>query len=127
MNEEFKVENVDEQEAEEMFEKQHSKAEKLLEDEEHMSQFDIDLANSKLLILQKQIALEDAQRNKNQMQLRRDSQGNYRYVYRASQNDIAKARQEYLEAIEEGYELSKRHATDTAEKLEATLKKFGED
>ena len=100
---------------------------KLLEDEEHMSQFDIDLANSKLLILQKQIALEDAQRNKNQMQLRRDSQGNYRYVYRASQNDIAKARQEYLEAIEEGYELSKRHATDTAEKLEATLKKFGED
>jgi hypothetical protein len=100
---------------------------KLLEDEEHMSQYDIDLANSKLLILQKQIALEDAQRNKNQMQLRRDSQGNYRYVYRANQNDIAKARQEYLEAVEEGYELSKHHVTDTAEKLEATLKKFGED
>lgn len=99
----------------------------LLENQASMSQYDVDLANSKLLILQKQIALEDAQRNKNQMQLRRDSQGNYRYVYRANQNDIAQARQEYLDAIQEAYELTKQQRIKTAEELKGTLEDFASE
>lgn len=96
----------------------------LLKNQESMSEYDVQLANSKLLILQKQIALEDAQRNKNQMQLRRDSQGNYRYVYRASQNDIAKARDEYMQAVQDAYELTKEQRQKTAEELKETLKDY---
>ena len=97
---------------------------KLLEDQKTMSEYDVKLANSKLTILQKQIALEDAQRNKNQMQLRRDTQGNYRYVYRASQNDIAKARQEYIQAVQDAYELTKDQRQQTAKELADALKDY---
>ena len=99
----------------------------LLKNQESMSEYDVELANSKLLILQKQIALEDAQQNKNQMQLRRDSQGNYRYVYRASQNDIAKARQEYMQAVQDAYELTKEQRQKTAEELGNTLKDYANE
>lgn len=99
----------------------------LLKNQESMSEYDVELANSKLLILQKQIALEDAQQNKNQMQLRRDSQGNYRYVYRASQNDIAKARQEYMQAVQDAYELTKDQRQKTAEELSNTLKDYANE
>ena len=99
----------------------------LLKNQESMSEYDVELANSKLLILQKQIALEDAQQNKNQMQLRRDSQGNYRYVYRASQNDIAKARQEYMQAVQDAYELTKDQRQKSAEELSNTLKDYANE
>ena len=100
---------------------------KLLEEQKTVSEYDVKLANSKLTILQKQIALEDAQRNKNQMQLRRDTQGNYRYVYRASQNDIAKARQEYIQAVQDAYELTKDQRQKTAEELAKALKDYAKD
>ena len=99
----------------------------LLKNQESMSEYDVELANSKLLILQKQIALENTQQNKNQMQLRRDSQGNYRYVYRASQNDIAKARQEYMQAVQDAYELTKEQRQKTAEELSNTLKDYANE
>lgn len=100
---------------------------KLLEKQESMSEYDVELANSKLLILQKELALEDAQRNKNQMQLRRDTQGNYRYVYRADQNEISKARQEYLQAVQDAYELTKQQRIKTAEELAKTLEDFAKE
>ena len=96
----------------------------LLKDQTTVSQYDIDLANAKLLALQKQIALEDAQHNKNQMQLRRDSQGNYRYVYRANQDDIAKARKELLDAEYEAYELTKNHAYQTFDDIKNAYDKY---
>ena len=77
-----------------------------------LSQFDVDLANAKVEALQKQIALEDAQRNKNQMQLRRDSQGNYRYVYTANQDDLAQAQQDLADSEYEIYEMSKERYGD---------------
>jgi hypothetical protein len=80
---------------------------KQLQDQASVSEYDVKLANAKLQILQKQIALEDAQRNKNQMQLRRDSQGNYRYVYRAKQEDIKAAQDELLDSEFDAYELTK--------------------
>ena len=96
----------------------------LLKNQKTVSQYDVDLANAKLLVLQKQIALEDAQRNKNQMQLRRDSQGNYRYVYRANQDDIAKARKELLDAEYEAYELTKNHAYQTFDDIKNAYDKY---
>lgn len=64
-----------------------------------MSEYDVKLANAKLEVLQKQIALENAQQNKSQMKLRRDSQGNYKYVYAADQDDINGKQQELLDSI----------------------------
>ena len=78
-----------------------------LQDQATVSEYDVKLANARLEILQKQIALEDAQRNKNKMQLRRDTQGNYRYVYRADEGDVKKAQDELLDSTFDVYELTK--------------------
>ena len=83
-----------------------------LEYQNALSQFDVDLANAKVELLQKQIALEDAQRNKNQMQLRRDTQGNYNYVYTADQEGIEDAQAELVDADYEIYEMSKQRYGD---------------
>ena len=80
---------------------------KQLQEQATVSEYDVKLANARLEILQKQIALEDAQRNKNQMQLRRDSQGNYRYTYRANQNDVKAAQDDLLDSEFNAYELTK--------------------
>jgi hypothetical protein len=79
----------------------------LLSNQATVSEYDVKLANAKLEILQKQIALEDAQRNKNKMQLRRDTQGNYRYVYSADQGDVKKAQDELNESQYDAYEMTK--------------------
>lgn len=77
-----------------------------LREKNNLSKYDVDYANAQLEILQKTIALEDAREAKNQMKLRRDSQGNYSYVYTADQNDIAEKRNELLDAQMNGYNMS---------------------
>jgi hypothetical protein len=79
----------------------------LLQNQTTMSEYDVKLANAKLEILQKQMALEDAQRNKNKMQLRRDTQGNYRYVYTADQGDVRQAQQDLEDSEYDAYEMTK--------------------
>ena len=79
----------------------------LLDGQKTVSEYDVKLANAKLEILQKQIALEDAQRNKNKMKLRRDTQGNYRYVYTADKGDVKKAQDELTQSEFDAYEMSK--------------------
>lgn len=100
---------------------------KYLQEQKTVSEYDVKLANSKLLLLEKQIALEDAQRNKNQMQLRRDGQGNYRYVYRASQDEVEKARQELLDAEQDLYEVTKQQAQKNYEDLKNYYKDYLND
>ena len=41
---------------------------------------------------QKQIALEEAQNAKTQVRMRKDSEGNYSYVFTADENEVEKAR-----------------------------------
>ena len=79
----------------------------LLRNKTKLSQYDVEYANAQLEILQKQIALEDAQRNKSQMKLRRDSQGNYSYVYTANEDDVRSAEGDLLDAKNNAYNLSK--------------------
>lgn len=80
-----------------------------LREKDKLSEFDVNYANAKLEILQKQIALEEAQANKNQMKLRRDSQGNYSYVYAADKDDVSKAESELLDAEFNAYDMSKEN------------------
>lgn len=92
--------------------KQMNEQLKLLREKDKLSQYDVEYANAQLEILQKRIALEDAQRNKNQMRLKRDAQGNYSYVYTADENKIAAAQQELADAQNNAYNLSKQNIID---------------
>ena len=89
-----------------------------------VSEYDVKLANAKLEILQKQIALEDAQRNKNRMQLRRDTQGNYRYVYTADQESVRGAQQDLLDSEYDAYELSKNQQISNYDNLINAYQKY---
>ena len=85
---------------------------KMLREKDKLSQYDIDYANAKLDLLEKQLALEDAQMNKQTMRLRRDSQGNYSYVYSANEDEIKKAQDEALDAWNELYNLARDRSTE---------------
>ena len=89
-------------------------------------QIDLDLANKKLEVLQKQQALEDAQKNKSNLRLRRDSQGNYSYQYVANENDITAKQQELRDALEELRQLAKTDISDTMDEVEDKLNDFFE-
>lgn len=79
----------------------------MLRAKDKLSQYDVDYANAQLEILQKTIALQDAQNNKSQMKLKRDSQGNYSYVYGANEGDVKNAQSDLLDAQNNAYNLSK--------------------
>lgn len=85
----------------------------LLRNKTKLSQYDVEYANAQLEILQKQIALEDAQRNKSQMKLRRDSQGNYSYVYTANEDSVRSAENDLLDSKNNAYNLSKDQIKQT--------------
>lgn len=84
-----------------------------LRDKTKLSEYDVNYANAQLEILQKQIALEEAQRNKSQMKLRRDTQGNYSYVYTANDDNVRSAQSDLLEAQNNAYNLSKDQMKQT--------------
>ena len=79
-----------------------------------LSQYDLDILNAKYQLLQAQQALEDAQNAKNQIQLVRDSQGNWNYQYTANQDDIAKAEQDVLDAQNNWYNIAKDQTKEVA-------------
>ena len=62
-----------------------------LQEREKITQYDIDRANKLYELELAKIALEEAQKNKSQMRLRRDSQGNYTYQYVADKDAIQDA------------------------------------
>lgn len=80
---------------------------KYLREKDNLSQYDVEYANAQLEILQKRIALEDAQRNKSQMKLKRDTQGNYSYVYTANESNVRSAEGDLLNSENNAYNLSK--------------------
>lgn len=84
-----------------------------LREKKNLSEYDVQYANAQLEILQKQIALEEAQRNKSQLKLRRDNQGNYSYVYSADEGDVNSARNDLLDAQNNAYNLSKDQIKQT--------------
>ena len=86
---------------------------KYLRDKKNLSEYDVAYANAQLEILQKRLALEEAERNKSQMKLKRDSQGNYSYVYTANKDDLAGAKDELLDAQNNAYNMAKDQMVQT--------------
>lgn len=87
-----------------------------------LSQYDLDILNAKYQVLQAQMALEDAQNTKDQIELVRDSQGNWNYQFTANQDDIAKAQQNLLDAENDWYNIAKQQVTDVTGEIVSTWK-----
>lgn len=85
-----------------------------------LSQYDLDILNAKYQVLQAQMALEDAQNAKNQIELVRDSQGNWNYQFTANQDDIANAQQNLLDAENDWYNIAKQQVTDVTGEIVST-------
>ena len=62
-----------------------------LKQRDRLTQYDLERANKMYEIELARIALQEAQMNKSQMRLRRDSQGNYTYQYVANRTAIEDA------------------------------------
>lgn len=87
-----------------------------------LSQYDLDILNAKYQVLQAQMALEDAQNAKDQIELVRDSQGNWNYQFTANQDDIANAQQNLLDAENDWYNIAKQQVTDVTGEIVSTWK-----
>lgn len=85
-----------------------------------LSQYDLDILNAKYQVLQAQMALEDAQNAKDQIELVRDSQGNWNYQFTANQDDIANAQQNLLDAENDWYNIAKQQVTDVTGEIVST-------
>ncbi len=76
-----------------------------LEAKDKLTEYDVERAEKVLTLEQKKIALEEAQQNKSKMRLRRNASGDYTYQFVADEDNIAKARQELLDAENDLYNL----------------------
>ena len=98
-----------------------------LKEIDHLSQEDLERAEKKLEIAKAQIALEDAQQNKTQMRLRRDSQGNYRYQFVANEDQVNQARDQLAAAYNSLYNFDKQRALQNNQEMINTTQKYFEE
>ena len=78
-----------------------------LKNKEHLSEYDLEIANAKFDITMKQIALEEARNNKTAMKLTRGTDGNWSYQYVADQDDVAAKEQDLSDARANYYQTAK--------------------
>ena len=88
-----------------------------LNEKNKLTQYDIDEVKARLEIKKQEMALEEAQQNKSNLRLRRDSQGNYTYQYTANEDDVEEAENGVLTAKQEWYELVKRRNEETTNEV----------
>ena len=74
---------------------------------ENLSKDELAVAEKRLEVVQAEIALEEAQNNKNSMKLTRDETGNWSYQYVANEDDVAAKEQDLIDKTNEYYEKSK--------------------
>lgn len=88
-----------------------------LNDRNKLTQYDIDELKARLEIKKQELALEEAQQNKSNLRLRRDSQGNYTYQYTADEDNVEEAEDGLLTAKREWYELVKKRNEETTNEV----------
>ena len=88
---------------------------KKLKEKEKLTEYDIEESKARLEIMKAEMALEDAQRNKSNMRLRRDSQGNYTYQYTADEEAIEDAENGVVTAKKAWYEIVKKRWKDVSQ------------
>ena len=100
---------------------------KALREKDKLTEYDVERAERKYEIMLKQIALEEAQQNKSQLRLRRDSQGNYTYQYVADEDAIAKAEAELEKAKNDLYNFDKAEYQNNLNQLYDIWVEFQEE
>ena len=88
-----------------------------LNEKNKLTQYDIDELKARIEIRKQEIALEDAQRNKSNLRLRRDSQGNYTYQYTANEDEIDEAENGIMSAKKDWYELVKSRNKEVRDEI----------
>lgn len=89
----------------------------LLESDQEMSSYDLDYLQKKLDLKLAEIALDEAQNAKSQVTMRRDSEGNYNYVYTADENAVEKAESEYANKLYEMQKANDEYITGLSENM----------
>ena len=81
----------------------------LQESNVQMSEYDLEYLRAKYELRLAEIALEEAQNAKSQVRMRRDSEGNYSYVFTADESKVAEAQQNYEDKLYEMQELNSEY------------------
>ena len=92
----------------------------LLREKDRLTKSDLDMAQKRYDLYVAQIALEEAQRNKSTMYLRRDSRGNYRYQYAMDTEAYDKAKNDVDIARNALYNENKARAISDIENIQKT-------
>ena len=88
-----------------------------LKEKNQLSNLELDIQKAKYELLLAEIALEEAQNAKATVRLKRDSEGNFGYVYTADQEAIGEAEQEVLDAQNRLYNIGLDGANEYGEKM----------
>ena len=80
---------------------------KTLKEKQYLSKDEIALAEKRYQLTLAEIALEEAQNNKNSMKLTRNAEGNWSYQYVADDDDIAQKQQDVIDKTYDFYETAK--------------------
>ena len=83
-----------------------------LQDQTDLSKYELEIQQAKYDLLLAEIALQDAQNAKSMVRLKRDSEGNFGYVYTADDNQVAEAQQNLEDAENNLYNIALRGAED---------------
>ena len=98
-----------------------------LKNQNKLSKYELDLHQAQYQILQAQIALEEAQNAKSTVRLRRDSEGNFGYVYTADTSKIADAEQKLADDQNAYYNKSLEGANKYVQNYTETLRNMQDD
>ena len=85
--------------------------------QEKLSKTDLEIAKARYELLQAEIALEDARNAKSTVRLKRDSEGNYGYVYTADQDAVNDAEQNLANKQNNLYNLVLSQTQEYGEKM----------
>lgn len=95
-----------------------------LKNKNKLSEYDVGLAEKKLAIAQAQIALEEAQNNKNTMKLTRNESGDWAYQYVADEDDVADKKQGVADAENNLYDFTVESLNTSMEEMLRLMQEY---
>ena len=99
----------------------------MTKDGQKLSKYDLEYLQKKYDLLLAEQALKDKQNTKSTVRLKRDSQGNFGYVYTADAAEVDKAQQEYEDKVYAYQEFVNKMETELTEYFIATQEKMQEE
>ena len=95
-----------------------------LKAKDKLTQYDVDRAEKLLQVEQARLALEDTQNSKTSLRLKRDSQGNYSYVYTANEDEVSNAQEQLAKAQNDLYNFDKQAYQNNLDDMLSAWKDF---